>query len=98
MSNLPPQPAPFGFFYDTSASRACYLAPERFADAGAGGALPRVEPASDVFAAGAVLGALFADCAPLFDIAALMAWRAADADPRQAALAAIAAAPGLGAR
>jgi phosphoinositide-3-kinase regulatory subunit 4 len=97
MSNLPPQPAPFGFFYDTSASRACYLAPERFADAGAGGALPRVEPASDVFAAGAVLGALFADCAPLFDLAALMAWRAADADPRQAALAAIAVAPGLGA-
>jgi phosphoinositide-3-kinase regulatory subunit 4 len=104
-------PALFTFYYDTDGSRACTVAPERFVDGpgametgsgGGGGDASSAQwancsPASDMFSAGAVLGAVFSgDGAPLCDLAALMTWRSGGADPRTATLAHIAADPGLG--
>ena len=104
-------PALFTFYYDTDGSRACTVAPERFVDgpgameaggSGGGGDASSAQwancsPASDMFSAGAVLGAVFsADGAPLCDLAALMTWRSGGADPRAATLAHIVAEPGLG--
>ena len=89
-------PSLFSFFYDTDASRACHVAPERFTD-DAHAAASALAPSADVFSAGAVLAALFSpDGAPLFDLAALMTWRSGGRDPRGKALSAIAATPGLG--
>jgi len=94
-------PAVFTFYYDTDGSRACTVAPERFVDTaasdGAASAASGCTPASDMFSAGAVLGALFtADGSPLCDLAALMAWRAGGADPRARTLSIIAADRALG--
>ena len=55
-------PADFSFFFDTGSRRRCYLAPERFYDAGCvpvegeGGPL---QPAMDVFSLGCVIAELF---------------------------------------
>ena len=74
---------------DTSAAAA--------AAQGGGAQWANCSPASDMFSAGAVLGAVFSgDGAPLCDLAALMTWRSGGADPRAATLAHIVADPGLG--
>ena len=69
MSAGPFAQADFSFFFDAGGRRRCYLAPERFFEAGESpGAGDALTPAMDVFALGCVLAELFADGAALFDL------------------------------
>ena len=80
-------PADFGYFFDTSRRRLCYVAPERFAS---GGQLPladptpgRLTPPMDVFAAGCCLAELWTEGGVPFDLPHLLLYRAGEYDPRQ---------------
>ncbi|XP_037081673.1 LOW QUALITY PROTEIN: phosphoinositide 3-kinase regulatory subunit 4-like [Pollicipes pollicipes] len=81
-------PADFGYFFDTSRRRLCYVAPERFAS---GGLLPladptpgRLTPPMDVFSAGCCLTELCTEGAVPFDLTQLLLYRAGEYDPSQA--------------
>ncbi|KAF0290211.1 Phosphoinositide 3-kinase regulatory subunit 4 [Amphibalanus amphitrite] len=80
-------PADFGYFFDTSRRRLCYVAPERFAS---GGQLPladptpgRLTPPMDVFAAGCCLAELWTEGGVPFDLPHLLLYRAGEYDPRE---------------
>ncbi|KAF2816190.1 uncharacterized protein BDZ99DRAFT_542462 [Mytilinidion resinicola] len=76
-------PADFSFYFDTSGRRTCYLAPERFLNAGA-------EPegdgtitwAMDIFSVGCVIAELFLE-APIFDLSQLFQYRQDQYDPKR---------------
>jgi len=77
-------PTDFSAFFDASGSRRCYVAPERFVDGDALDAGRRADVragrAGDVFSAGCVVAELLAPGhRPLFDLASLLAHRAARA-------------------
>ncbi|KAI9005053.1 hypothetical protein DFJ74DRAFT_403557 [Hyaloraphidium curvatum] len=73
-------PADFFFFFDTSARRTCYLAPERFHSPKEKVAAGGLSPAMDVFSLGCVLAELFLE-KPLFDLSQLLRYRNGDYDP-----------------
>lgn len=79
-------PAKFTYFYDASARRTCYLAPERFT---AAGALQRegdtVQWNMDIFSLGCVLAELFTET-PTFTLAQLYRYRKGEYDPTVALL------------
>jgi len=79
-------PADFSFFYDTSGRRTCYIAPERFYEAG--GEIDKkkadlefykkdgtISEAMDVFAAGCVIAELFMEGTPTFTLSQLFKYR-----------------------
>jgi len=79
-------PADFSFFYDTSGRRTCYIAPERFYEAG--GEIDKkkadlefykkdgtISEAMDVFAAGCVIAELFTEGTPTFTLSQLFKYR-----------------------
>mmetsp|Transcript_4856 Transcript_4856/g.17598 ORF Transcript_4856/g.17598 Transcript_4856/m.17598 type:complete len:1806 (+) Transcript_4856:266-5683(+) len=71
-------PADFSFFFDTGSRRRCYLAPERFYDAGnppADGEGAPLQPAMDVFSMGCVIAELFLEGEALFDLGQLLRYR-----------------------
>ncbi|KAK4617870.1 Putative serine/threonine-protein kinase [Fulvia fulva] len=74
-------PADFSFYYDTSARRTCYLAPERFL---ASGERPSegdiVQWNMDIFSLGCVLAELFTE-APTFTLSQLFRYRKGEYDP-----------------
>lgn len=79
-------PAKFTYFYDASARRTCYLAPERFTAAGQS---PRegdtVQWNMDIFSLGCVLAELFTET-PTFTLAQLYRYRKGEYDPTVALL------------
>ncbi|SMY27531.1 unnamed protein product [Zymoseptoria tritici ST99CH_1A5] len=74
-------PADFSFYYDASARRTCYLAPERFL---AAGEKPRegnvVQWNMDIFSLGCVLAELFTE-SPTFTLSQLYRYRKGEYDP-----------------
>ncbi|CCX33476.1 Similar to Putative serine/threonine-protein kinase VPS15; acc. no. Q9UVG6 [Pyronema omphalodes CBS 100304] len=75
-------PADFSYFFDTSLRRICYVAPERFLDAGQ----KRAEDAPltdemDIFSLGCVIAELFLEGTPLFTLSQLFKYRAGGYDP-----------------
>eukprot|EP00605_Chrysophyceae_sp_TOSAG23-4_P002541 GSChrysophyteH1.ASY1.ANO1.2806.1 assembled CDS len=73
-------PTEFQYFFDSSARRSCYVAPERFVprntiETGAGG-IDRnapLKPSMDVFSLGCVIAEVFLDCkTPLLDLPAML--------------------------
>ena len=74
-------PANFSFYFDTSGRRTCYIAPERFLNAGQhvqSGA--RVNWAMDIFSVGCVIAELFLET-PVFSLAQLFRYRRREYDP-----------------
>ena len=85
-------PSDFSFFFENEASRRrCYVAPERFYEAGkaaeagagpgAGAGAAELTPAMDIFSAGCVLAELFLEGRQLFDLSQLHAYRRGEYDP-----------------
>ena len=74
-------PAEFSFYYDTSARRTCYLAPERFL---AAGEKPHDETTvqwnMDIFSLGCVIAELFTET-PTFTLSQLFKYRKGEYDP-----------------
>ncbi|KAK6440745.1 Serine/threonine-protein kinase [Oleoguttula sp. CCFEE 5521] len=74
-------PAEFSTFFDTSARRTCYLAPERFLPAGQKPSEKDVVQWNmDVFSLGCVLAELFTE-APTFTLSQLFRYRKGEYDP-----------------
>lgn len=72
-------PSDFSFFFDTSARRTCYLAPERFyasaQEKTAIQALRHPTEEMDVFGAGCVLAEMWTDGRTVFNLSELFAYR-----------------------
>ena len=84
-------PSDFSFFFDTSARRTCYIAPERFYTSGSKLAQEKLANASqeegwgkrdgrvteemDVFSAGCVLAEMWTDGRTVFNLSELYAYR-----------------------
>jgi phosphoinositide-3-kinase regulatory subunit 4 len=73
-------PAEFSFYYDTSARRTCYVAPERFYSAGEKPADEVVQWNMDIFSLGCVIAELFTE-APTFTLSQLFRYRKGEYDP-----------------
>ncbi|KAK4574785.1 Serine/threonine-protein kinase [Recurvomyces mirabilis] len=74
-------PADFSYYYDTSARRVCYLAPERFLAAGEQASEGNVVQWNmDIFSLGCVLAELFTE-APTFTLSQLFRYRRGEYDP-----------------
>ena len=78
-------PAEFSFYYDTSARRTCYVAPERFYSAGEKPADEIVQWNMDIFSLGCVIAELFTE-APTFTLSQLFRYRKGEYDPTVALL------------
>ena len=73
-------PADFSFYYDTSARRTCYLAPERFLAAGQKPTDDVVQWNMDIFSLGCVIAELFTET-PTFTLSQLFKFRKGEYDP-----------------
>lgn len=74
-------PADFSFYFDISGRRTCYLAPERFLNAGDNPAAQGVLTwAMDIFSVGCVIAEIFLET-PIFDLAQLFKYRKGQYDP-----------------
>lgn len=69
--------AQFLFYFDVSQRRACYVAPERFADEGP----ETLNAQMDVYSAGCVIAELFLDGQPLFSLADLFRYKKGEYTP-----------------
>ena len=78
-------PADFSYYYDTSARRTCYLAPERFLASGQQNEDNVVQWNMDIFSLGCVLAELFTE-APTFTLSQLFRYRKGEYDPTVALL------------
>nr|KAJ3420459.1 Serine/threonine-protein kinase [Polyrhizophydium stewartii] len=77
-------PADFTFFFDTSARRICYLAPERFYESGESLSSERISkltPEMDVFSLGCTIAEVFLEGTPVFTLAQLLQFRKGAYDP-----------------
>ncbi|KAF2238845.1 phosphoinositide 3-kinase regulatory subunit 4 [Viridothelium virens] len=76
-------PADFSFFFDTSARRTCYLAPERFLGHGQQAeGRDKINWAMDIFSVGCVIAELFLET-PIFNLSQLFKYRRREYDPGQ---------------
>ena len=73
-------PADFSFYYDSSARRTCYLAPERFYAAGEKPTDDNVQWNMDIFSLGCVIAELFTET-PTFTLSQLFRYRKGEYDP-----------------
>jgi phosphoinositide-3-kinase regulatory subunit 4 len=73
-------PGDFTFFFDTSARRCCYLAPERIRKSGE---LPTstLTFEMDIFSLGCTIAEMFLDGQPLFTLSQLLLYRSGEYDP-----------------
>ncbi|KAK5000462.1 Serine/threonine-protein kinase [Elasticomyces elasticus] len=79
-------PADFTFYFDTSAQRTCYVAPERFLAAGQQAeGKDKINWAMDIFSTGCVIAELFLE-APTFNLSQLFKYRKGDYSPQHAFL------------
>ncbi|KAI8926108.1 hypothetical protein BC831DRAFT_246086 [Entophlyctis helioformis] len=77
-------PADFAYFFDTSARRSCYLAPERFLDPSAAGASDsggKLTWEMDIFALGCTMAEIFLEGVPVFTLSQLLRYRKGKYDP-----------------
>ncbi|KAH3187848.1 hypothetical protein KXV92_005162 [Aspergillus fumigatus] len=81
-------PADFSFYFDTSGRRTCYLAPERFLEAGEEPGDRRLNWAMDIFSAGCVIAELFLE-APIFTLSQMYKYRKGEYSPQHSQLAKI---------
>ncbi|KAI8805979.1 hypothetical protein BJ742DRAFT_680534 [Cladochytrium replicatum] len=76
-------PADFSFYFDTSARRTCYLAPERFYSPGEtlfDGKEGKITGSMDVFSLGCTIAELFLEGTPVFTLAQLLRYRSQEYD------------------
>lgn len=73
-------PADFSFYFDTSGRRTCYLAPERFLEAGEDPGSRSLNWAMDIFSAGCVIAELFLE-SPIFSLSQLYKYRKGEFNP-----------------
>lgn len=73
-------PADFSFFFDISGRRTCYLAPERFLEAGEEEGSRNVNWAMDIFSAGCVIAELFLE-SPIFTLSQMYKYRKGEYSP-----------------
>ncbi|KAI9713419.1 MAG: Serine/threonine-protein kinase [Bogoriella megaspora] len=79
-------PADFSFYFDTSARRTCYLAPERFLGSGQQvEGKDKINWAMDIFSVGCVIAELFLET-PIFNLSQLFKYRRKEYDPGQTLL------------
>ena len=79
-------PADFSFFFDTSARRTCYLAPERFLSHGQQAeGRDKINWAMDIFSVGCVIAELFLET-PIFNLSQLFKYRRREYNPAQVLL------------
>ncbi|KAJ5097910.1 hypothetical protein N7532_004911 [Penicillium argentinense] len=81
-------PADFSFFFDISGRRTCYLAPERFLEAGEEEGSRNVNWAMDIFSAGCVIAELFLE-SPIFTLSQMYKYRKGEYSPEHSQLAKI---------
>ncbi|KAE8348477.1 hypothetical protein BDV28DRAFT_143381 [Aspergillus coremiiformis] len=81
-------PADFHFYFDTSGRRTCYLAPERFLEAGEKRESEQVNWAMDIFSAGCVIAELFLE-SPIFTLSQMYKYRKGEYSPEHGPLAKI---------
>lgn len=74
-------PADFSYFFDTSGRRVCYVAPERFLDAGQKKEGGELTEAMDIFSLGCVIAELFLEGTPLFTLSQLFKYRTGEYNP-----------------
>jgi phosphoinositide-3-kinase regulatory subunit 4 len=81
-TNLPEDnPADFSFYFDTSARRTCYLAPERFGTAGGGQDLQiDMNWSMDIFSVGCVIAEIFLE-GPIFSLSQIFKYRSGEYSP-----------------
>ena len=80
---LKDNPADFSFYFDTSARRSCYLAPERFfapGDTLFNTQDSQVTPAMDIFSLGCTVAEMFLEGSPLFTFSQLLRYRKGEYD------------------
>lgn len=81
-TNLPEDnPADFSFYFDTSARRTCYLAPERFGNA-SGSQDMQIEMnwSMDIFSVGCVIAEIFLE-GPIFSLSQIFKYRSGEYSP-----------------
>ncbi|KAF3398978.1 Serine/threonine-protein kinase ppk19 [Talaromyces pinophilus] len=78
-------PADFSFYFDTSGRRTCYLAPERFLEAGEEPGDRQVNWAMDIFSVGCVIAELFLE-SPIFTLSQLYKYRKGEYSPEHSQL------------
>jgi phosphoinositide-3-kinase, regulatory subunit 4 len=78
-------PADFSFYFDTSGRRTCYLAPERFLEAGEEPGDRQVNWAMDIFSVGCVIAELFLE-SPIFTLSQLYKYRKGESSPEHSHL------------
>ncbi|THC90987.1 hypothetical protein EYZ11_009555 [Aspergillus tanneri] len=78
-------PADFSFYFDTSGRRTCYLAPERFLEAGEEPGSRNVNWAMDIFSAGCVIAELFLE-SPIFTLSQIYKYRRGEYSPEHSQL------------
>ncbi|PLB44459.1 hypothetical protein P170DRAFT_368053 [Aspergillus steynii IBT 23096] len=78
-------PADFYFYFDTSGRRTCYLAPERFLEAGEEPGNRNVNWAMDIFSAGCVIAELFLE-SPIFTLSQIYKYRKGEYSPEHSQL------------
>jgi phosphoinositide-3-kinase regulatory subunit 4 len=81
-------PADFSFYFDISGRRTCYLAPERFLEAGEEPGNRHVNWAMDIFSAGCVIAELFLE-SPIFTLSQMYKYRKGEYSPEHSQLAKI---------
>lgn len=75
-------PCDFSYYFDTSARRICYLAPERFVVPSTANT-SELTPEMDIFSLGCVIAEVFLEGHPLFTFAQLLRYRTGEYDPAQ---------------
>jgi phosphoinositide-3-kinase regulatory subunit 4 len=81
-TNLPEDnPADFSFYFDTSARRTCYLAPERFGTAsGSQDIQIEMNWSMDIFSVGCVIAEIFLE-GPIFSLSQIFKYRSGEYSP-----------------
>ncbi|KAF5856824.1 Serine/threonine-protein kinase [Aspergillus alliaceus] len=78
-------PADFHFYFDTSGRRTCYLAPERFLEAGEKRESQQINWAMDIFSVGCVIAELFLE-SPIFTLSQMYKYRKGEYSPEHGQL------------
>jgi len=85
-TNLPEDnPADFSFYFDTSARRTCYIAPERFTTTTMGDLQSELNWAMDIFSVGCTIAEIFLE-GPIFSLSQIFKYRSGDYSPEHTQL------------
>lgn len=76
-------PADFSFYFDTSARRVCYIAPERFTSGSTEEAPQELNWAMDMFSVGCAIAEMFLE-GPIFSLSQIFKYRSGEYNPEHA--------------